>query len=48
MTYGPYGVELINNLKQVWWQAMTRARLDIVGLDAAIFMEVQSLGTLVM
>jgi glycyl-tRNA synthetase len=36
--YGPYGVELINNLKQVWWQAMTREREDIVGLDAAIFM----------
>ena len=36
--YGPYGVELKNNLKQVWWQAMTRLNENVVGLDAAIFM----------
>ena len=36
--YGPYGVELKNNLKQYWWQAMVQMHENIVGLDAAIFM----------
>ena len=40
--YGPYGVELKNNLKQLWWQAMTRLHDNIVGLDAAIFMQPQT------
>lgn len=36
--YGPYGVELKNNIRLVWWQAMTRLNPNIVGIDAAIFM----------
>jgi glycyl-tRNA synthetase len=36
--YGPYGVELEKNVKDVWWKAMVQLRDDIVGLDAAIFM----------
>lgn len=36
--FGPYGVELANNIKQAWWKAMTQLRDDVVGLDAAIFM----------
>lgn len=36
--YGPLGVELKNNIKQLWWHAMTRMREDIVGLDATIIM----------
>jgi len=36
--YGPYGVELANNIKAVWWRAMTQLRDDVVGLDSAIFM----------
>ncbi len=36
--YGPYGVELKNNIKAYWWQAMTRLHTNIVGLDASIFM----------
>ena len=40
--YGPYGIELKNNLKQLWWQAMTRLHDNIVGLDAAIFMQPQT------
>ena len=36
--YGPLGVEFKNNVKQAWWNAMTRARDDVVGLDAAILM----------
>ena len=36
--YGPYGVELKNNLKNLWWQAMVKLNENVVGLDAAIFM----------
>ncbi len=35
--YGPLGVELLNNIKQQWWQAMTY-REDIEGIDASILM----------
>ncbi|OQA52571.1 MAG: Glycine--tRNA ligase [candidate division WS2 bacterium ADurb.Bin280] len=36
--YGPYGVELSNNIKSAWWKEMVQYREDIVGLDSAIFM----------
>ncbi|MDD2680399.1 MAG: glycine--tRNA ligase [Candidatus Omnitrophica bacterium] len=36
--YGPYGVELKNNLKRAWWKANVYARDDISGMDAAILM----------
>ncbi len=36
--YGPLGVELKNNVKRSWWEAMTHRRDDIEGLDAAILM----------
>ncbi len=36
--YGPYGVELKNNLKHAWWQAVVYERDDILGMDAAILM----------
>ena len=36
--YGPYGVELKNNLKRHWWLTMTQWHDNIVGLDSAIFM----------
>ncbi len=36
--YGPLGVELKRNVKQTWWNAMTREHDNIVGLDAAILM----------
>ena len=36
--YGPYGVELKNNIRDAWWKNMVKDREDIVGLDAAIFM----------
>ena len=35
--YGPLGVELLNNLKESWWKAMTY-REDVEGLDASILM----------
>jgi len=39
--YGPLGVELKNNVKRAWWNAMVRDRNDIVGLDAGILMHPQ-------
>jgi glycyl-tRNA synthetase len=36
--YGQMGVELKNNIKAYWWEAMTRLQDNIVGIDAAIFM----------
>ena len=36
--YGPLGVELRNNMKRAWWEAMTQDRDDMVGIDAAILM----------
>ena len=36
--YGPYGVELKNNLKAYWWESMVKLHDNIVGLDASIFM----------
>jgi glycyl-tRNA synthetase len=39
--YGPLGVELKNNIKRSWWEAMTHRRDDIEGLDAAILMHPQ-------
>lgn len=36
--YGPYGVELKNNIKSYWWKSMVQMHENIVGIDAAIFM----------
>ena len=36
--YGPYGVELKNNVKKEWWDTFVRGREDMVGLDAGILM----------
>jgi glycyl-tRNA synthetase len=36
--YGPYGIELKNNIKQLWWRMFVQSRDDMVGLDAAILM----------
>jgi glycyl-tRNA synthetase len=34
--YGPLGIELSNNLKQLWWDSLVHARDDIFGVDGAI------------
>ena len=36
--YGPLGVELKNNIKQLWWKRFVHMRDDIVGIDAALIM----------
>jgi glycyl-tRNA synthetase len=34
--YGPLGIELVKNIKELWWSAMVYARGDVEGLDAAL------------
>ncbi len=36
--YGPLGVELKNNIKQLWWKRFVQQRDDMVGIDAALVM----------
>src|SRR5512132_1242186 len=36
--YGPLGADLKRNVKEFWWNSMTRLRDDVVGLDATIIM----------
>ena len=36
--YGQLGVELKNNIKRYWWEAMPLLHENIVGIDSAIFM----------
>jgi glycyl-tRNA synthetase len=35
--FGPYGVELLNNIKTSWWHANIRQRENYVGIDSAMF-----------
>ena len=39
--YGPLGAELKRNVKELWWNTMTRQRDDIAGLEATIIMHPQ-------
>jgi len=34
--YGPYGVELMKNIRESWWNAMVYQRDDVEGLDASL------------
>lgn len=34
--YGPLGIELLKNIKELWWSHMVYMRDDIEGLDAAL------------
>lgn len=34
--YGPYGVELKNNIRDAWWQMFVRERDDVVGVDTPV------------
>jgi glycyl-tRNA synthetase len=36
--YGPLGAELKRNVKELWWNTMTREREDVAGLEATIIM----------
>ena len=35
--FGPYGVELLNNIKASWWRRNVQQRDDFVGIDSAMF-----------
>ncbi|MCF7810211.1 glycine--tRNA ligase [bacterium] len=39
--YGPYGVEIKNNISRLWWDEMTRNHENIVGLDSAVILHPQ-------
>lgn len=36
--FGPLGVELKNNFKQLWWKTFVQGRDDILGLDSTLIM----------
>lgn len=36
--FGPLGVELKNNIKNIWWKHVVRMRDDVVGMDSSILM----------
>jgi len=36
--YGPLGVELLQNLKKLWWEWFVHRRDDVVGLDSSILL----------
>ena len=36
--YGPLGVELKRNIKNLWWQNIVTSRENVVGMDASILM----------
>lgn len=36
--YGPLGVEMKNNIKNLWWHDMVTSRQNVVGMDASILM----------
>ena len=35
--FGPYGVELLNNIKASWWRTNVHRKEDYVGIDSAMF-----------
>ena len=39
--YGPLGVELKENVRRQWWQAVVRGREDVVGIDSSVILAPQ-------
>ncbi len=37
-SYGPYGSQLKNNIKKVWWKKFVEDRKDMVGMDGPILL----------
>ncbi len=37
-SFGPYGVELKKNVKDLWWKTFVQERRDVVGLDGPILL----------
>ncbi len=40
--YGPFGVELLNNIKRLWWREFIQQREDMVGIDSQIMLHPQT------
>ena len=36
--YGPYGIELKRNIKNLWWKKFVSSRSDVLGLDSSILL----------
>jgi glycyl-tRNA synthetase len=36
--YGPYGIEVLQNIKRLWWEYFVHRREDVVGLDSSILL----------
>jgi glycyl-tRNA synthetase len=36
--YGPYGIEILNNIKHLWWEYFVHRRDDVLGLDSSILL----------
>ncbi len=36
--YGPFGVELKENIKRQWWRSVVQSRDDVVGIDSSIIL----------
>ncbi|MDR1430896.1 MAG: glycine--tRNA ligase [Propionibacteriaceae bacterium] len=36
--YGPFGIELKENIKRQWWKAVVQGRDDVVGIDSSIIL----------
>src|SRR5436853_407150 len=39
--YGPYGVALKRNIRELWWRHMVELRDDVVGLESALIMNTE-------
>ena len=37
-SYGPYGIELKKNIKDIWWKNFVQKRSDMVGIDGPILL----------
>ncbi|MEA2089130.1 MAG: glycine--tRNA ligase [Patescibacteria group bacterium] len=37
-TYGPYGVELKNNIKKLWWKKFVHEKRNVIGIDGPIIL----------
>ncbi len=36
--FGPYGVELYRNIKNLWWKTFVEKRDDVIGIDSSVLM----------
>ena len=39
--YGPLGVEMLRQMRELWWNKFIRSRRDVIGIESQIFMHPQ-------